>query len=187
MIELTNGPLLFNFVPAYLEKIRVKKPEEANSYIKERIADGANCYILQKFIPSKPIRSKETGKEHHARARLLWCGEYLGGYWTLSQNPISDKTSQNKIVNYCTTKTAQKFNPGEERLFKQYAETVVPKILQKAEQHKQDLTIYEKIEEQKLREFMLRDQTPKEKANTLLDNILGILLNVDFWIKRYFS
>ena len=60
---------------------------------------------------------------------MLWFGEYLGGYWALSQEPIGSEKRNNAVVNYHTSKIAQPFTKQENIRFREYTNNVCPKII----------------------------------------------------------
>lgn len=100
--------------------------------------------LLQRYVDTLPVRSNETGQPHYARARLLWFGEYIGGYWGLSKDPIEGSDNDNQIVNYCRTGRSELFTPEEETIFKEYAEKVVPEILKRTQKLSSD-AVYNRI------------------------------------------
>ncbi len=92
-----------------------------------------DAILIQPFVSSKPVVKIDSGQEHYARARVLWFGEYQGGYWGLSEHPIAEGESPfNPIVNYCKAKKAQAFTPEENERFRHFAGELVPKVLAKA-------------------------------------------------------
>ena len=113
-----------------IRRLMADNPEEAKFIAQERFLNSG--VVVQRYVETMPVISQETGQPHFARARLLWFGEYLGGYWALSKEPITDSSESNLIVNYCNTRKAQRFTEQEEEIFNEYANTVFPKIIQAA-------------------------------------------------------
>lgn len=101
--------------------------------------------ILQKFVDTLPVISEETGQPHYARARLIWFGKYLSGYWGLSVEPIEVKKSYNLIVNYNSSRKAQRFTKEEEIIFEDYAQKIVPRILKKIKPFEENVEAYQNI------------------------------------------
>jgi len=124
--KLEENPILF---ASYIGDFYNRDPNKAIEITKKRLNEYG--VLVQRFVETQPIINDNTGQPHYARARLLWFGEYLGGYWALSKEPISSDDHFNPIVNYSTTKIAQRFTPEEGERFKDYAQTVVPNILEK--------------------------------------------------------
>lgn len=128
-------------------------PEFAHERAKARL--DVHGTLLQRFIETEPVVHEETGEPHFAKARLLWFGEYLGGYWALSSNPVSRATRDDFIINYSKTFVAQRFTPEEAERFRRYAESVVPKVLRTLAPQSGKLREYESIEARIIKETML--------------------------------
>ncbi len=111
-----------------------------------KVSRAVASTIIQRFVETEPVVYEKTGERHHASARLIWFGEYLGGYWRLSANPISDKDPMNAILNFTRNKLSQKFTPEEAEMFRAYAESVVPPILQRLSLYNGRVEEYERVE-----------------------------------------
>ena len=117
--------------------------EQSTEKIREDLVKRLNQSgtLLQRKIETQPVISGETGQPHYARARLIWFNGYIGGYWALSAQPVNEASNgssssnydplQNCIVNYCNTHQAQDFTAQENAKFKEYAELIVPQIINK--------------------------------------------------------
>ncbi|MBI2572662.1 ATP-grasp domain-containing protein [Candidatus Woesearchaeota archaeon] len=94
-----------------------------------------SSHIVQGFVESEPVLDPSTGQSHYARARVIWFGKYIGGYWGLSSNPVTPVPTQDAVVNYCRTQKSVPFTSYEEQDFKDFVEDVAPKIVAYAQVH----------------------------------------------------
>jgi len=114
-------------------------PEKDRESLVKRLNQSGT--LLQRKVETRPVISGETRQPHYARARLIWFNGYIGGYWALSAQPVNEASNgssssnydpqQNCIVNYCNTHKAQDFTVQENARFKEYAELIVPQIINK--------------------------------------------------------
>ncbi|GEM_PF-7116230 len=129
---------------SFVLSLLAQNPAKAVDLFNERY-EKQFLVAIQRFVQTIPVICQETGEAHHARARLLWFGGYAGGYWALSSHPASSNHTDNTIVNYTRTGKAQAFTPEQERIFKAYAETVVPRVLATATEYNNRTITYKQI------------------------------------------
>ena len=108
--------------------------------------------LLQSFVNTRPVIYEKTRLPHFGRARLIWFGEYVGGYWALSAKPADDKKFSNAIVNFSRSHLSQKFTPDEDKAFRSYAEKVAPLVLQRLSHYEGQTFKYSTIVQELLRQ-----------------------------------
>ena len=131
-------------------------PESAEKLDRRLIKIEEIGVLIQRFVNTLPIIYEKTGQPHVGKARLIWFGEYVGGYWALSANPISDANPKNAVVNFSRSGISQQFTPEEAKMFREYAEQVVPLVLQRLSQYNGRTGEYNGIEERAMREAILK-------------------------------
>ena len=127
-------------------------PESAKKLDRRLMEIEETGVLIQRFVDTQPIIYKKTGQPHFGRARLIWFGEYLGVYWALSAKPVGDNMPSNAIVNFSRSHLSQEFTPKEAKMFGEYAEQVVPLVLQRLSQYTGRTSEYKRIEERALRD-----------------------------------
>jgi hypothetical protein len=84
--------------------------------------------LLERIVRTKPVRNKEDTGDYVGCARLLWMGDYLGGYWRLSKDPIESDDPENIVVNYSTSEHGRLFTDRETEFFRGYVNHIAPTI-----------------------------------------------------------
>ena len=146
-----------------IAKLYESNPEHAIEETKKRFDYHAR--LFQTVVETQPVKYNETGDLHYASARLIWFGEYLGGYWRLSENPVGSDDPSGPIVNYSISHLGQKFTPEETAMFKQYAEQVVPPISSIAAGYNGNSSGYKDLEHKMLKEMILGKAPLSVNAN----------------------
>ena len=109
--------------------------------------------LFQRFVDTEPVADEASGNLHFAKARLLWFGEYVGGYWALSGHPADHPHDQAAVVCYSDSHRGKRFSDAEREEFAMYANAVVPAILEAAA--RQTCVSYSRLEQELARDVIL--------------------------------
>ncbi|MDP3734141.1 MAG: hypothetical protein Q8R37_02840 [Nanoarchaeota archaeon] len=132
-----------------------ERESEIDDFLRQRLKN--NAVLLQKCVETLPVIAEDTAQPHYACARLIWFGDYLGGYWKLSAKPIDADDERNAIVNYSTAKKAQRFTTEENNIFRRYAKEIVPQILETVEPFETNEKMYKTILFNEFKNSLLRN------------------------------
>lgn len=131
-------------------------PESAEKLERRLMKIEETGVLIQRFVDTRSVIYEKTGQPHFGRARLIWFGGYVGGYWALSAKPVDDNRLSNAIVNFSRSHLSQQFTPEEAKMFGEYAEQVVPLVLQRLSPYNGRTGEYKGIEERLMREAILK-------------------------------
>jgi len=87
--------------------------------------------LIQEFVPSKPIHSDVTGKEHDGCMRaIVLDGEFIDGYWRLSPQPLDGYKSMKNLrrkygANLSRGALAQRISESDFEIVKPFTERLV--------------------------------------------------------------